>query len=170
MLPTLKIGAIIFTSVRHYRDHEPVRGDIVVFSPPRYPDDVWVQRVVGLPGDHIVYGGNQVSINGQPLAYQRTGIYQGRGRDAEMTGAIELREDLPDYPHAILEIEDSRFVDQGEGAWKVPPGHYFLMGDNRDRSDDSRFSGTVPREALRGKVIGRFDGFIDSPETQSTQQ
>ena len=77
-----------------------------------------------------------------------------------MTGAIELRENLSGYPHAILETEGSQFVDQGEGDWLVPPGQYFMMGDNRDRSDDSRFSGTVPREALHGKVISRFEGFV----------
>jgi signal peptidase I len=160
MLPTLKTGTFIFTSAGYYRNHEPVRGDIVVFLPPHHPDQIWVKRVIGLPGDHIVYEGNEVSINGKPVSYERIGVYEGRGRDAHMTGAIELRENLPGYPHAILETEGSQFADQGEGDWLVPPGQYFMMGDNRDRSDDSRFWGTVPREALHGKVISRFEGFV----------
>lgn len=170
MSPTLRAGTIVISNAGYYNNHEPERGDIVIYSTPRQPGQEWVKRVIGLPGDRIVYDDNQLSINGKPVIYERIGVYEGYGRDAEMTGAIELREDLPGHPHDILETENLLFADQGEGDWEVPPGHYFLMGDNRDRSDDSRFSGTAPREALRGKVIGRFDGFVDGPETRSTQQ
>jgi signal peptidase I len=71
-----------------------------------------------------------------------------------MTGASLLTEQIPEHPHQILEIDRLPFVDQGErGQQVVPAGHYFVMGDNRDRSDDSRFWGFLPEQNIRGKAF-----------------
>jgi signal peptidase I len=70
-----------------------------------------------------------------------------------MTGATELREKLPGREHAVLEDNLRPVVDQGEGEWVVPAGHYLVIGDNRDRSEDGRFWGMLPEDRLRGKAF-----------------
>ncbi len=165
MMPTLLIGDFILVNKFSYglrlpiNNHkviaigEPERGDVVVFRPPHHPDQDWIKRVIGLPGDTIAYRDNQVFVNGEPLGYQDIGPYEGRGRGAEMTGASLLREEMPGRGHEVLEITGLPFRDPGEGEWVVRPGHYFVMGDNRDRSDDSRFWGELPETQLRGKAF-----------------
>ena len=126
---------------------------MVVSRPPHHPDQDWIKRVIGLPGDTIAYRDNTVYVNGEPFSYRDGGAYQGRGRGEEMTGATLLREEMPGRSHEVLEITGLPFRDPGEGEWTVRPGHYFVMGDNRDRSDDSRFWGELPESQLRGKAF-----------------
>jgi signal peptidase I len=176
MMPTLLTGDFILvnkfkyglrlpiTNRKFVAMGAPVRGDVVVFRPPHHPDQDWIKRVVGLPGDRVAYRDNTVFINGEPLKYEAVGIYDGKGNGREMTGAEELREDLGDRQHKILERISLPFPDQGEGEWEVPTGHYFVMGDNRDNSEDSRFWGFLPEENLRGKAFliwMNIDGGVD---------
>lgn len=165
MMPTLLIGDFILvnkfayglrlpiTNRKFIAVGEPGRGDVLVFKPPQHPEQDWIKRVIGLPGDTIAYRDNQVFVNGQPFGYARVGDYVGVGSGAEMTGASLLTEQLPGRPHAVLEIDRLPFVDQGDGEWQVPDGQYFVMGDNRDRSEDSRFWGFLPEENIRGKAF-----------------
>lgn len=165
MMPTLLTGDFILVNKFAYGLRlpisntkivgigEPKRGDVVVFKPPRHPEQDWIKRVIGLPGDTVAYHDNQVSVNGKPFAYERVGDYVGIGNGAEMTGASELTERIPGHDHSVLEIDRLPFIDQGDGEWKVPAGHYFVMGDNRDRSDDSRFWGFLPEQNIRGKAF-----------------
>ena len=165
MMPTLLTGDFILvnkfayglrlpvTNAKVVDIGEPARGDVVVFKPPHHPEQDWIKRIVGLPGDVIGYHDNQVTLNGQPLAYETIGIYQGVGNGSEMTGAEEQREALPGRPHLILERTDIPQLVQGEGEWTVPQGHYFVMGDNRDNSEDSRYWGLLPEKNLRGKAF-----------------
>jgi len=177
MMPTLLTGDFILVNKFTYglrlpiNNHkvvpigEPQRGDVVVFRPPHHPDQDWIKRVVGLPGDQIGYHDNQVSVNGKVLAYAPIGVYQGKGNGTEMTGAEELQEDLLGRQHHVLERTNLPFIDQGEGDWIVPPGHYFVMGDNRDNSEDSRYWGFLPEQNLRGKAFliwMNFDGGVDT--------
>ena len=176
MMPTLLTGDFILVNKFTYglrlpiNNHkvvalgEPDRGDVVVFRPPHHPDQDWIKRVMGLPGDRIAYRDNTVYVNGEPLAYESVGVYSGTGNGTEMTGAEELREQLPGRSHTVLERTNLPFMDQGEGEWVVPPGHYFVMGDNRDNSEDSRYWGFLPESNLRGKAFliwMHFDGGFD---------
>ena len=165
MMPTLLTGDFILvnkfayglrlpiTNKKFVEIGAPARGDVVVFRPPHHPDQDWIKRVIGLPGDRIGYYDNRVQINGEPLDYDSSGTYGGTGKGAEMTGAELLTENLPGRPHLILERTNLPFLDQGEGEWVVPPGQYFVMGDNRDNSEDSRYWGFLPEENLRGKAF-----------------
>ena len=167
MMPTLLIGDFILvnkfayglrwpiTNKKFIDIGEPERGDVVVFRPPHHPREDWIKRVIGLPGDTIGYHDNQVMVNGKRLPYRVEGPYTGVGRGLEATGSTELTEGLPDRPHFVLEREDVPFLPQGqgEGDWQVPPGHYFVMGDNRDNSEDSRYWGFLPEANLRGKAF-----------------
>ncbi len=169
MMPSLLIGDFILvnkfayglrlpiTNTKFLPLGEPKRGDVVVFRPPHHPDEDWIKRIIGLPGDTVAYRDNTVYINGQPLQYRKVGIYEGTGRGREANGAILLTEELPGRPHPVLEREDMPYFLQGEGEWKVPPGQYFVMGDNRDNSEDSRFwpqgAHFLPEQNLRGKAF-----------------
>ena len=165
MMPTLLTGDFILVNKFAYGLRLPItnrkfveigapeRGDVVVFRPPHHPDQDWIKRVVGLPGDRVGYYDNQVYLNGEPLGYDSSGMYDGTGKGAEMTGAELLTENLPGRPHQILERTNLPFLDQGEGEWIVPPGQYFVMGDNRDNSEDSRYWGFLPEQNLRGKAF-----------------
>lgn len=176
MMPSLLIGDFILvnkfayglrlpiTNTKFLPLGEPKRGDVVVFRPPHHPDEDWIKRIIGLPGDTVAYRDNTVYINGQPLQYRKVGIYAGTGQGMEASGATLLTEELPGRPHPVLEREDMPYFLQGEGEWKVPPGQYFVMGDNRDNSEDSRYWGFVPEQNLVGRafvVWMNWDGGID---------
>lgn len=165
MMPTLLIGDFILvnkfayglrlpiTNHKFVATGEPNRGDVVVFKPPQHPDQDWIKRVIGLPGDTITYHDHKVSVNGTVLRYVDDGNFVGKGQGAEMTGARLETEQLPGRPHPILAREDMPYFVQGEGQWTVPAGNYFVMGDNRDNSEDSRFWGFLPETNLRGKAF-----------------
>ncbi|MDH5821382.1 signal peptidase I [Luteimonas sp. RD2P54] len=167
MMPTLLIGDFILVNKFAYGLRLPIsnrkfieigapeRGDVVVFRPPHQPDQDWIKRVVGLPGDVVEYRDNTVYVNGEAFDYRPVGDgnYVGKGRGREMTGARLLVEGMPDREHQVLEIPNLPYTDPGQGEWTVPEGQYFVMGDNRDRSDDSRFWGSLPESQLRGKAF-----------------
>ena len=172
MMPTLLIGDFILVNKFAYglrlpiNNHkfvsigEPARGDVVVFRPPQHPREDWIKRVIGVPGDHIGYHDHKVSVNGRELPYRVEGVYTGAGQGAGETGDNRLTEGLPGHPHYVLEREFS----MAEGDWTVSAGHYFVMGDNRGNSEDSRFWGFLPEANLRGKafmVWMNFDASAD---------
>src|SRR5215470_5704337 len=133
---------------------EPKRGDVAVFRLPRDTSMDYIKRVIGLPGDRIQMIGGLLHINGVPVKRQRIADFI----DDEDGGAEHVRrwrETLPNgVTYEALDLEDDGLLDNTE-EYLVPPGHYFMMGDNRDNSADSRVPsavGYVPFENLIGKA------------------
>lgn len=162
MMPTLLIGDFILVNKYTYGIKLPVfnnkiieigkpeRGDIVVFRYPKDPTVDYIKRVIGLPNDKITYENKKLYVNDKPVEYNSLGIYQGVGQGEDMTGSEQLTENLTGIKHNILIRTDA---DSAEGTYIVPDGHYFVMGDNRDNSNDSRYWGTVPEANLVGKAF-----------------
>ncbi len=164
MMPTLLVGDFILVNKFAYGLRLPVlntkildndlpeRGEVIVFRYPENPHVDYIKRVVGVPGDHIVYRNKVLYINGQQAPQQYLGTYVGEGGGQSMTGARRLRENLPGVEHDIL-VMPGRNIFGGDFEFVVPEGEYFAMGDNRDNSRDSRAWGTVPEENLVGKAF-----------------
>lgn len=131
-----------FTTVRLATWDHPRRGDIVVLFA---PDDGkrLVKRVIGLPGDTLALRDNQLWINGAPIKY-----VTGAGDDATLS-ATEL---LPGRAHVVQWLRAVAGAPRTLAPIVVPPGHYFMMGDNRDNSRDSRSFGMVAREHIVGRA------------------
>ena len=150
MIPTLLVGDFIVVNKFAYGIRlpvlnkkiigigEPKRGDVVVFRYPKDPSVNFIKRAVGLPGDTITYRDKQLFINGEKV-------------DASL-----YWEQLGNANHNILLHDRSG---SRNGQWLVPEGHYFMMGDNRDRSNDSREWGFVPEENVLGRAIGIWLNF-----------
>jgi signal peptidase I len=172
MMPTLLVGDFILVNkfaygirlpvlnTRIIEVGEPQRGDVVVFrypGNPRIPNDPaagqdFIKRVVGLPGDRIEFRDQILYVNGEPIQKQPLAdAYVGAGgQGRQMTGATEFLVQLGEVSHHSLEMNRYSVL---SGSWEVPAGHYFMMGDNRDHSDDSRAWGFVPEENLVGKAF-----------------
>jgi signal peptidase I len=167
MMPTLLIGDFILVNKFAYGLRlpvldtkivpigEPQRGDVIVFHPPMAPEQAWIKRVIGLPGDTIAYDNYTLTINGQPVPSTTIGAYVGKGSGRDMTGWRELRETLPGHSHRMLQQDLPPMFQHANGVWKVPPGEYFMMGDNRDDSEDSRYWPThfLPEKNIVGKAV-----------------
>jgi len=166
MMPTLLVGDFILVNKYAYGFRLPVintkvievdtpkRGDVVVFRYPEDPRIPFIKRVIGVPGDEIVYHqlNKTVYINEEIVRQTPVGVYQGVGAGSNMTGAEERIEHLGNVEHNIL-IDHSRNLPTNYNVLKVPEGHYFVLGDNRDNSRDSRYWGLVPEENLVGKAF-----------------
>jgi signal peptidase I len=155
MMPTLLKGDFIFvqkfayglrlpvTETKIIETGSPKRGDVVVFRLPSDPSINYIKRVVGLPGDVIVYRRHQLTINGEVVESERhPHASKSDPRYIEQLGARE---------HETLILNESHV--RGDGEFEVPEGHYFMMGDNRDNSTDSRFIGFVPESHLVGEAV-----------------
>jgi signal peptidase I len=176
MIPTLRIGDLILVQKYSYGIRlpvahtlviptgQPARGDVAVF---RYPKDEsvdYIKRIVGLPGDEIVFEGKQLVPNGQPIPRVDKGVFVDPGsvrasrRYTEQIGTrqYDTLNDLGAPEFFFLESFPNREACErtpGGMRCKVPEGHYFAMGDNRDNSADSRIWGFVPARNLVGKAV-----------------
>ncbi len=177
MIPTLLVGDLILVNKYHYglrlpvintritEGSRPQRGDVMVFRYPPKPSLDYIKRVVGVPGDEVAYLNKRLSINGMPVATKAVPEFFD---EDTMRYAKQFEERLGENSHRLLNDEDRPAFIPGvedfpyrdncrysvEGViCKVPPGHYFMMGDNRDNSLDSRYWGFVPEKNIVGQAV-----------------
>jgi signal peptidase I len=168
MMPNLLQGDFILVNKYNYGLRLPVlnrkvvevgapsRGDVVVFRYPGMgPDDPnagqdYIKRIVGLPGDRIGVADDRVVVNGKPVDYAPLGIFVGSGTTLPYNDTPILDEKLPGREHTILDVPGSPYPAR---EWVVGPGEFFVMGDNRDNSADSRVWGYVPERNLVGRAM-----------------
>jgi signal peptidase I len=192
MIPTLWVGDLILVNKFHYGFRLPVaniqltqgtpvaRGDVMVFRYPPRPSVDYIKRVVGIPGDEVAYLNKKLTINGQAVPTESVPEFFD---ESVMRYSKQFQEKLGTKPHNLL-VDDERpaFIPGAEDfpfkercnytvegvTCKVPEGHYFMMGDNRDNSLDSRYWGFVPDANIVGKAffvwmnfgnVGRIGGF-----------
>ena len=162
MLPSLHIGDFILVNKFSYGIRLPVanaklvdlgaprRGEVAVFRFPSDPSINYIKRVVGVPGDHVVYKDKQLTINGVPMKQEDARAYALFQTETGTGMLVRRVEDLDGARHDIL-LSDR--PDHSPDTFTVPPGQYFVMGDNRDQSNDSRYWGFVPDENLVGRAF-----------------
>lgn len=190
MLPTLLVGDFILVNKYTYgirlpiinqkiiEVNQPRNGDVMVFRFPKDPSLDYIKRVVGVPGDTVAYRNKQLIINGRPVAMERNGVYNYVASGLNYVSAEQYEETLgahkhktiiqPEMPPVFVNQVDSQFPyrenceynDEGFTC-KVPAGHYFMMGDNRDSSNDSRYWGFVPDRNIVGRAFMIWWNFDD---------
>jgi signal peptidase I len=163
--------------------NEPQRGDVMVFRYPNNPSENYIKRVIGTPGDVVSYQNKRLSVNGESVEVARIEDYRHPGKGKPEDDDYEPPHDSQQYlalfngvRHRLLNDaskppavwgaspfpyrENCDYTEQGFTC-TVPPGHYFMMGDNRDNSQDSRFWGFVPEENIVGKAFFIWLNFSD---------
>ena len=177
MIPTLLVGDLILVNKFHYgirlpvlnqkitEGNAPQRGDVMVFRYPPKPSLDYIKRVVGLPGDEVAYLNKRLTINGQAVNTTATPEFfdedamryfkQFEEKLGERTHRLLIDDDRPGFVPGVEEFpnrQNCRYSIEGV-VCKVPEGHYFMMGDNRDNSLDSRYWGFVPDKNIVGKAF-----------------
>lgn len=193
MLPTLLIGDFILVNKFEYGIRLPVinkkvielgtpkNGDVMVFRYPNDPSLDYIKRVVGIPGDVVEYVDKKLTINGKPIQSVREGKYEYTAQGLNFIQGATWREQLGEHSHIAMTQADMPpvIVHQVEGNFPsrdncsyndngfkctVPAGHYFMLGDNRDASNDSRYWGFVPEQNIVGRAFfiwWNFDDFLN---------
>jgi signal peptidase I len=178
MVPTLLVGDLILVNKFTYGIRLPIlnqkiievgdpqRGDVMVFKYPKDMSQDYIKRVIGVPGDKITYENKRLTVNDKPVSYTPMDDYLD---DEAPVYHKQFMEDLTGVKHRILNMDNKRTLELSQVdnfpnreacvysyekfTCIVPPGNYFMMGDNRDNSADSRYWGFVPNKNIVGKAI-----------------
>ncbi|MFV0477276.1 MAG: signal peptidase I [Parahaliea sp.] len=157
MVPTLQIGDYILVNkytygirlpvlrTKVFSINEPERGDVMVFFPPHKNDTYYIKRVVGLPGDTVSYRNKRLFVNGEPQAWEPLATMPVE------RGSYDVALEKLGKANHLTQVNPMRPVENFSVV--VKPGHYFMMGDNRDNSSDSRVWGQVPEHDIVGKAF-----------------
>ncbi len=172
MIPTLEVGDFILVNKFAYGVRAPVlnntiiptgkpqHGDVMVFFPPHAPETYYIKRVIGVPGDHISYNNHVLTLNGKVIKENLIAELPAGAPVLRMVKENIDGKEFTTYKH----IHPSRL--SVHGSWVVPEGHYFMMGDNRDNSLDSREWGFVSEDAIVGKAFAvwmHWEKFLSIP-------
>ncbi len=175
MIPTILIGDHVFVNKFSYRFNLPFSeyfgesvtllnrgapkvGDIIVFESPRNPKINYIKRVVGLPGDQIAVRDRKLLINGKPILSVFADEEESKKifkllKDPKLDESeMALSKEILNNQEHWTFLDRNNFVSESFGPYEVPEGRIFVMGDNRDFSDDSRFLGTIAIEKIRGRA------------------
>lgn len=170
MVPTLEVGDYILvnkftygirlpvTRTKVFDLNKPKRGDVMVFFPPHLNDTYFIKRVIGLPGDTVGYRNKALFVNGEPVPREHLATLSGP-RSRYQVGSEQLGD-----ARYTMQVDDARGT--RDFSVKVKPGHYFMMGDNRDNSSDSRVWGQVPEKDIVGKAFAiwmHWEEFLSFP-------
>jgi signal peptidase I len=155
----------------------PKRGDVMVFRYPVDPSKDFIKRVVGLPGDTVTYRNKRLTINGKEIGLEAAGVYTEVDERLSMRQFEKYNEKLGEKPHTMMvdphvpglnlsgvrQFPNRKNCEYNEDGVTcvVPAGHYFMMGDSRDNSDDSRYWGFVPEDNIVGKAVLVWMNFSD---------
>ena len=162
MIPTLNVGDFILVNKYAYgvrlpiigtkiiQVKDPDRGEVIVFVPP-HENKYYIKRVIGLPGDTVRYEDKTLFINGELISKDYVESIMIQTSIGDLPGVL-YSETINGVEHATQNI-DAVGRQRTRTNWVIPNGHYFMMGDNRDNSSDSRVWGTVPNEDIVGKAI-----------------
>jgi signal peptidase I len=189
MIPTLLVGDFILVNKYTYglrvpilnnvffEMNHPQHGDVMVFHYPNNPSTDYIKRVIGVPGDTVDYHNKQLTINGKEMAVKPDGKYEYIKDGLNYVHSELQYETLDDKSHArivipeeptlnLMQVQNFPYIEQckydEEGfTCVVPEGHYFMMGDNRDNSNDSRYWGFVPERNIVGKAFMIWWNFDD---------
>lgn len=199
MLPTLLIGDFILVNKFEYGIRLPVinkkvidlgapkNGDVMVFRYPSDPSLDYIKRVVGVPGDLVEYRDKSLILNGKAVQRTSQGVFEYTAQGLNFVRADTWQEQLGEHQHLAMVQEDMPpvMLHQVEGNFayrdncsyhergftcRVPDGHYFMLGDNRDASNDSRYWGFVPEQNIVGRAFfiwWNFDDFLNSAKSFS---
>lgn len=164
MIPTIKVGEFIFVKMFSYDWHipytrkslvkraDPQRGEVVVFEYPIEPDKDYIKRVIGVPGDTVEIRDKRIILNGRPLRLEKVedeSILADLAPEYDPKRLSLFKETNGDHTYYVMHMNGKSAPDME--AVVVPPGQYFVMGDNRDNSHDSRFWGFVERDQFLGE-------------------
>ena len=162
MIPTLEVGDFILVNKYAYgvrlpiigtkilEVEDPDRGEVIVFIPP-HENKYYIKRVIGLPGDTVRYEDKNLYINGELISKDYVESIMVETSIGDLPGVL-YRETINGVEHSTQNI-DAVGRQRARTTWVIPNGHYFMMGDNRDNSSDSRVWGTVPNEDVVGKAV-----------------